>query len=205
MQTLETTQDILDWFEVLIGDATELSSSDELRLLQEVYDEVLRESEWEFLKKEATGSVAGTEIAEPEDFDRLLVEPYIYFGDNRNPFKGIPFGERRAYLNQNNFFYYNARLQKFVLTTSKSDTYSFDYIYVPPALNVETGGDASAPVFPKRFWWMLPHRMATDNDIINLSEKARSYARENAAIAAKKLADMQDWNGSISLYGTYGT
>ena len=94
-QELTTTQDILNWFEVLIGDATELSSTDELRLLQETYDEVLRYKEWEFLKKEATGSISGTDIAQPDDFDRLCVDPYIFLGDKYNPFQVVPFTERR--------------------------------------------------------------------------------------------------------------
>lgn len=205
MPTLETVDDIIEWFQTLIGDSTDLSSFDTLRLLQETYDDVLRKKEWEFLKKEATGSVSGTDIPEPDDFDRLLVDPYIYIGSYATPWKGIPFGERRSYVNQNNFFYYDARQQKFVLTRTKDDTYSLDYIYTPPALNTESGDDASAPVFPKRFWWMLPHKMATDNDIINLSEKARSYAQENQNIFENKLTDMADWSDSQSLYRTYGT
>lgn len=202
---LETTQEIITWFETLIGDATELSSADELLLLQETYDEVLRYKEWEFLKKEATGSIAGTDITQPSDFDRLLAEPVIYLGERYNPFQVIPFSERRLYTNQNQYFYYDARQEKFVCTSTKSDTYSFDYIYVPPALNVATGGSASAPVFPNRFWWLLAHKMATNSDIIEMSEKARSYAPENNAIYTNKLNDMAMWNDSISVYRSYGT
>ena len=202
---LTTTQDIITWFETLIGDATELSSEDELTLLQETYDEVLRFKEWEFLKKEATGSISGTDITQPTDFDRLCVEPVIYLGDKYNPHQVIPFTERRAYVGQNMYFYYDARQEKFVSRSTKDTTYSFDYIYTPPALNVATDGTASAPVFPNRFWYLLAHKMATSNDIINLSEKARSYAQENNAIYNAQLNNLATWSDSLSLYRSYGS
>lgn len=199
---LTNTQAILTEFETIIGDATELSSAEELELLNKIYFEVLRQKDWEFLKKESTGSVNGTDITQPADFSHLLTDPdpVIYLGENNNPFRVIPFSERRIYKNQNNFAYYDARQGKFVFLRSQNDDYSFDYIYVPPALDTTS----SNPVFPQRFWNMLPFFMASDNDFINLVEKARSYAGENRQRGEMLLRDMEMWNDKLSNYLTYG-
>lgn len=202
---LTTTQEILTKFEEYIGDATSLSTEQELALADKIYHNILEMHEWEFLKKEKTGSVNGTTIDQPDDFNRLTVEPYIYIGTNgRNPYKVIPFTERRLYTNQNNFAYYDARQEQFIFTRSVNDTYSFDYIYLPESLNLETDADAVAPVWPARFNYAIVHLMCTDSDIIELSEKARSYAPENTAKAEKVINDMRNWSDSISNYRTYG-
>lgn len=197
---MDSTQDIITAFELYIGDETELSSVEELALLQKVYNEVLASEEWEFLKKEATGTISGTYITQPTDFDRLTTDQNIYLGTAQRQFPVIPFSDRRKYINQNPFCYYDAKNQKFVFFLSQNDTYSFDYIYVPPALDTST----SNPVFPVRFYDMLYHKMCCDSDIINLSDKARSYAKENELRYLQILADMKSWNKKLSAFSTYG-
>ena len=46
--------------------------------------------------------------------------------------------------------------------------------------------------------------MCVDNDIIQLSDKARSYQAENQARAQKILTDMKIWNDGLSAYDNYG-
>lgn len=197
---MNSSQDIITAFELYIGDETELSSVEELALLQKKYNEVLASEEWEFLKKEATGSVSGTDITQPTDFDRMTTDQTVYIGSASQIFKVIPFTDRRKYTNQRGYFYYDAKNQKLVSTQSVTDTYSFDYIYVPTALDTTS----SNPVFPIRFYDMLYHAMCVDSDIINLSDKARSYAKENQAEYFRILADMKSWNKKISGFQTYG-
>lgn len=197
---MDSTQDIITAFELYIGDETELSSVEELALLQKKYNEVLASAEWEFLKKVATGSVSGTDITQPTDFDRMTTDQTIYIGSASQVFKVIPFTDRRKYVNQRGYFYYDAKNQKFVSTQSVTDTYSFDYIYVPTALDTTS----SNPVFPIRFYDMLYHAMCIDSDIINLSDKARSYAKENQIKYENILNDMRNWNIKISGFQTYG-
>lgn len=202
---LTTTQQILTKFEEYIGDATSLSTEQELALADKIYHNILEMHEWEFLKKEASGSVSGTTINQPADFNRLTVEPLIYIGDNgHNPYQVIPFTERRLYTNQNNYAYYDARVGQFVFTRSVNNTYSFDYIYLPESLNLETGNDAVAPVWPARFNYAIVHLMCTDSDIIELSEKARSYSPENMAKGMAIINDMRNWSDSLSMIRTYG-
>lgn len=197
---MNSSQDIITAFELYIGDETELSSVEELALLQKKYNEVLASEEWEFLKKVATGSIAGTDITQPADFDRMTTDQTIYIGSASQVFKVIPFTDRRKYTDQRGFFYYDAKNQKFVSTQSVSDTYSFDYIYVPSALDTTS----SNPVFPVRFYDMLYHAMCVDSDIINLSDKARSYAKENQAEYFRILTNMKSWNKKLSGFQTYG-
>lgn len=196
---LTTTQDIISKFELFIGDSTELSTTEEVDLVQKVCTKIYNSDEWEFLKKEATGTINGTEISQPSDFDRNLSVQRIYIGTNKREFIQVPFDRRREFDNQNGYFYYDARQGKFIFTVAQNDTYSFDYLYIPDAVDLVS----SNPVMPVRFYDMVYHAMCLDSDIINLSDKARSYAQVNEAKYASILADMQSWNKKISGYNTY--
>lgn len=199
---LLNTQQIIDKFEEYIGDGTVLSSEDEIELADKIYHEILGMHEWEFLKKEATGSISGTTIDQPDDFDRLTVDPIIYLGSNNRPVQVVPFTERRTYKNTNNKAYYDARQQQFVFMKEHNDTYSFDYIYLPESLSV--GEEGVSPIWLPKYNYAIVHLMCIDSDIIELSEKARSYAPENTAKAAAIIQDMRNWSDSLSNYRTYG-
>lgn len=196
---LATTSDIIQKFELYFGDETSLSSSEELDLLQKKYDDVLASEEWEFLKKEKTGTINGTDITQPTDFDRLTSDQNIYLGTALQQYPVVPYTGRREFNNQNGYFYYDAKNEKFVATTSQSNTYAFDYIYVPPALNTTN----SNPVFPTRFYDMLYQMMCVDADIVNMSDKARSYASLNQKMADETLASMKSWNKKLSAMNHY--
>lgn len=196
---LTITQDIISKFELFIGDSTELSTTEEVDLVQKVCTKIYNSDEWEFLKKEATGTINGTEISQPSDFDRNLSVQRIYIGTNKREFIQVPFDRRREFDNQNGYFYYDARQGKFIFTVAQNDTYSYDYLYIPETVDLVS----SNPVMPVRFWDMIYHGMCLDSDIINLSDKARSYAQVNEAKYASLLADMQSWNKKLSGYNTY--
>jgi len=197
---MNSCSDIIQTFSLYFGDETSLSSAEALALLQKKYNEVLMSAEWEFLKKVATGSISSTDITQPTDFDRLTTDQQIYIGSGYQNFKVVPFTSRRMYENQRGYFYYDAKNEKFVSTQSLNDTYSFDYIYVPPALDLVS----SNPVFPIRFYDMLYHAMCIDADIINMSDKARSYAKENQMKYENFLNDMKSWNIKLSGFQVYG-
>lgn len=197
---MNNCSDIVTAFGLYFGDETSLSTAESLALLQKKYNEVLMSADWEFLKKVASGSVSGTDITQPSDFDRLTTDQQIYIGSGSQNFKVIPFTSRRMYENQRGYFYYDAKNEKFVSTQSLSDTYSFDYIYVPPALDLVS----SNPVFPVRFYDMLYHAMCIDADIINLSDKARSYAKENQMKYDNFFNSMKSWDMKNSGFQTYG-
>lgn len=197
---MNNCSDIVTAFGLYFGDETSLSTAESLALLQKKYNEVLMSADWEFLKNTATGSISGTDITQPADFDRLTTDQQIYIGSGSQNFKVIPFTSRRMYENQRGYFYYDAKNEKFVSTVSLSDTYSFDYIYVPPALDLVS----SNPVFPVRFYDMLYHAMCIDADIINLSDKARSYAKENQMKYDNFFNSMRSWDMKNSGFQTFG-
>lgn len=197
---MNNSQDIITAFELYIGDETELSTVEELALLQKKYNEILMSEEWEFLKKTATGNISGTDITQPVDFDRMTSDQHIYLGSNENIYNVIPFTDRRKYRGLDTTFYYDALNEKFVSTKTLNDSYSYDYIYVPPALDLVS----SNPVFPIRFYPMLFQAMCIDSDIINLSDKARSYAGQNQQQYQSYLDSMKSWNKKLSGFNTYG-
>lgn len=197
---LQTTADIITKFGLYFGDETSLSSVESLDLCQKKYEEILESEEWEFLKKEATGSINGTDLSVPADFNRLTTDQTIYLGSNLSRRQVIPFTIRRDYHNQRGYAYYDARQSKLVFTATENDTYSYDYIFVPPALDLST----SNPVFPTRYYDMVYSAMLLDADIINLSNKARSYASLNKNMYESGLAEMKSWNKKLSAFNTYG-
>lgn len=201
------TSNIIDKFELFVGDTTELSSAEELDLLQKIYNQVLASHEWEFLKKEASGTLSTSlDYVTPATDLSHFIKNYdnkkvIFIGTNYEPYYIIPYNRRREYRNQTGFAYYDARQDRLTFTKQPAEAkaFEYDYIYVPSALDTTS----SNPVFPVRFWDLLYHGMCIDNDIIQMSEKARSYQAENLARYNQLLSDMRYWNDSISGYDTY--
>ena len=208
---LTNGQSIIDKFELYAGDETELSSAEELDLLNKKYFYVLNLHEWEFLKKEATGtlstSVDYVDIAvDHADFYSFAKnhdnnQKVVYIGDNYEPYEIIPFGNRRQYRNNQGYAYYDVRQKRLTFTKQPSvaDSYEFDYIYKPDDLTT-----ATAPVFPVNFWDAIYHAMLLDNDIIQMSDKARREYQENQQKFEEIMSSMYAWNASITNQDTYG-
>lgn len=201
-----TGQELLNKFHLYTGDQSDLSSDDELDLLNKVYDDVMQRRPWEFLKKSASGSISSdatsSYITVPADF-RYFIEnnqktdnssttynnaspKVIFVGSNYTPYQIVNFSDRRQYLNQTGFAYLSLTDGKIRFTATPVDsTYEFDYIKQWDALTTGT-----SPVFPTDFHDMLYQMMAVDSVIITLFDRARSYAVENqnaADDAFKKL------------------
>lgn len=215
-----TAAQIITNFELQVSDITELSSTEELMLLNRLYQTVCRDRAWEFLKTAVTGTIlqdsTGYYITPPTDF-AFFVENNNFtdnsIGINNNaapkvvfvitssgayqPYQVINFGDRRQYLNRSGFVYYDAANNIIRFTGSPiitGTTYEFDYIKVSAQLAL-----ADYPVFPGRFHDMLVFAMATDNEILQLSPKATSYAPENQAKYQQYLLDMQWWNSELQM------
>jgi hypothetical protein len=204
-----TATEIIAKFELYVDDTTELSSAEELALLNKIYYRVSSSRAWEILKKEASGTMASTTtITLPSDFEHFT-ENYGYT-DNQmtrnlntkgqvvfvggNPFFIVNWSDRKQYENNNGVCYLDIRnsVIKFPVAQSASATYSFDYKYTPTALTAGT-----SPVFPERFHDLFYHAMAVDDMIIQIFDKARSYARENEANYQSILGDMTFWNANL--------
>lgn len=208
-----TAAQIISLFEFLVDDSTELSSTDELALLNRVYKSVASERPWKILQKEASGTMASTTtIALPSDFE-FFVENYnltdnayssqinqkpcvVYIGSNYTPFYIVNWSDRRQYQNNNGVCYLDLAnsVVKFPYAQSSGQTYSFDYKYTPADLTT-----SDSPVFPARFQDLLAYAMAVDDAFIQQYPKNSSYAPENAGKYQKILSAMNYWDAQLNM------
>ena len=116
---MSTADQIIKKFELQVSDVTELSSAEELMLLNRIYQRVCDTRPWEFLKTNKQGTMSGSGvdgfyIAVPEDF-AYLYENYnwtdnsystqlnrapivIFVGTARSPYYVINYADRNQYL-----------------------------------------------------------------------------------------------------------
>ena len=210
-----TTTEIITLFELVVDDITELSTSEETALANRIYNRVCLSKVWEFLKTSATGTMSSdatsSYITIPSDF-AFFVEnnqytdnsiginnnaspKVIFIGTAHTPYQIINFSDRRQYLNQRGYAYLDVANSKIRFTaTPESTTYEFDYAKVPTALTSGT-----SPLFPSRFHEMISYGMASENDVLQLSDKAKSYRQENEARFNSYLQDMKYWDSMLQL------
>lgn len=194
-----TGEEIINKFHTYTDDQSELSSQEELDLLNNIYQDVYRYRHWEWLKTQKSGTLdsftsSDSHITLPADFIAFAenanstdnTEEYqgnaspkvIYIIDSFNnyvPFQIVNFSDRRRYLNQKGFAYLDLKNSKIVFTAKPDySSYEFDYIAKPTAL-----GLSDQPVFDSDFHQVLVHGMAIDHEIIQLFDRAHSYAPEN--------------------------
>lgn len=190
--------------ELYAGDETELSPVELLDLANKKYEEILDEQEWQFLRKTSTGTLSTTVnyIDTDDDFKNFTDDLVLYIGPDYEPYKIISAKYRRDYKDQDNVVYYDARQDRliFMLQPSEAKVYEYDYLYIPSDLDTSS----SNPVFPARFWDAIYHAMLLDNDIIQMSEKARTYSGENLEAYNSIMGRMKRWDMRLSAMNTYG-
>lgn len=210
---MSTAQELITTFELQVDDVTELSTAQELALFNRIYLRICRERPWEFLKTSATGTILndseGSYITVPSDFSFFAINrdytnnsisndydaenKVIFVGTNYQPYQIVNYSDRRQYRNNNGYAYLDLAQGKIRFTYPPVDTtYEFDYIKVPPVLAL-----SGTPVFPAQFHEMIPYMMATENDVLQISPKAKAYTKENLALYQAILLDMQYWNANL--------
>jgi hypothetical protein len=208
-----TTSEIISNFELYVDDSTELSVSEELALANKIYKKIFTSRQWEFAKKMASGSISGLEITLPSDFAYLYPNyqytdnsvgnngsssPIVIFiGTNYSPIKVVNFSDRRQYLNSVGYAYIDSRQGKLIFTAQPTETtYEFDYVFIPADLTV-----SDSPAVPAGFIDDISnaiyHGMAVDDMIIQLFDKAKSYADENKAQYDYYLRSMAFTNANL--------
>lgn len=205
-------EQIITTFELQVNDLTELSTSEELLILNRIYKRILSSKPWEFLKKVASGTISqdanGYYITLPADYQYITenaqytdnttewqgnnTPKVIFVGDNYSPVRVVNFSDRRQYRNTSGIAYVSLSENKIRFTSNpNATTYEFDYIYMPADLTI-----SDEPVFPTQFREFMAYGMAVENDILQLSEKARSYAKENEMRYITDLRNMEYWNAN---------
>lgn len=213
---MSLASEIITTFEVIVDDVTELSTTEELALLNRVYFRACTERPWEFLKTENSGTLSGSGsdgffITIPTDFSNFIEDDewtdntistqlnsspkVIFMGTDLAPYKIVNFSDRRKYLGDAGYAYLDLANDKIVFTgIPVSTTYTFDYIKVPAILTA-----SDTPVIPTRFQDLLAYGMAAENDVIQISPKAKSYKDDNMAMYNAYIIDMAFWNANLIL------
>lgn len=205
---MATGQQIINNFELQVDDTTELSSTEELALLNKVYQDVYSELPWEILKTEFSGTTSTTVpyVALPSDFQYLTVNsnyttsaepsfrPVVFVGESYSQYQVVSYSDRRQYRNQDGYCYIDIANMRLVFTSQPTAAVpiEFDYIKVPEALTL-----ATSPIFPERFHDMFQYAMAVEDSIIQQSDKAKSYKSENDKKYTETLNAMKYWNSNL--------
>jgi hypothetical protein len=202
-----TGSEIITKFRLQVDDQTELSSDEELDLLNDVYIETAFERPWNILKTSVNGTIVNNEIPLPADFayiynnrnfagkDTQSNLPVIFVGPTYNPYYIINFDERRQYRNTKGFAYIDYAQNKIVFTmTPDGSSYEFDYIKVPERLTLNT-----APVFPERFHKKFVYDMATQDSVIQMSDKIAELVSANRAESNRYRSNMEMWDSKLTI------
>lgn len=211
---MATAAQIITNFELQVSDVTELSSAEELYILNRVYNRVMSSRPWEILKTSVSGTMSGSGtdgmyITLPSDFAFFspnanytqnnyefqgnTAPVVIFVGTNRSPYYVVNYSDRVQYLGKTGFAYLDYANSKIVFTgTPTETTYLFDYIKVPATLTAGT-----SPIIPERFQDILVYGMATEDSILQLSPKATSYAAENQGRYESMMQDLAYWNSNL--------
>ena len=195
-----TAQQIIDFFHLLMDDTSDLSTAEELIVLNKIYKKICIKP-YEFLKVEEAGtlSASDTYVALPADFlmipDNIVDHDSpkkVYVGSDNRIYNVINFADRRSYKDTDGFCYIDFANQRLTFTLQpKAEAYSYDYIYIPADLAI---GDT--PVIPV-CQEVLAYGLATDSYIIQQFPKAQSYANENMAKFNSLLNDIDYYNSNL--------
>ena len=218
-----TGTQIITNFERQVDDITELSTAEELTLANRIWYRICRDRPWEFLKTNVTGSIVLDAVTGlyyitlPSNFGFLCSNAnytenfmenqsgkapvVIFVGTNYTPYQVINFSDRRQYRTKSGFCYVDVAGGKIWFTGNTAPvalTYDFDYCKVPAAITASTG-----PVVPANFEQpmgdAIMYGMATENDVLQLSDKAKSYLKENNALYQASMLDMQYINANLQM------
>lgn len=202
-----TAQDIITKFELQMDDSTDLSSDEELYLLNKVYRKICSDRPWEFLKKAYVGTTSGSVpyISLPSDFQYITQNynytdssyeasrPVVFIGSSLSPYQLVSWSDRRRY-SAGGYCYLDIANNRLYFTSQPSagQSIEFDYVASPTTLTL-----ADTPVIPERFVDMIYHAMCVEDNVIQQSDKAKSYAQENQQLYKSYFDDMCYWNANL--------
>ncbi len=183
-------EQIIAGFHRYVDDSTELSPAEDLALANKKLHELANDRGWEWCRKTLTATISSdtTFVTLPDDF-RFPVEDTehdlgfaFYIGESVYPI--FNYNQRMSHKGH---AYFDFGAKKLYLPTSHiTGAFQLDYYGEPDDLTLET-----YPPFRGGFHPIIYHMMAVDFEIMERSEKARSYRQENEAAIANYMEDMQ--------------
>lgn len=203
-----TKDDIIAKFNLFMDDSSDLSGAEESDLFDKHYRKVNTARLWEGTKAEGstTTSTSVPYVSLASDFLYLTANgnhtssseyasnPVVFRGSGYNKYEVVSWSDRRQYRGSDAHAwidYPNLRLY-FSKTPTVVESVEYDYHRQMPAL---AGGES--PWFPAEFHDVIYHMMCVDSFIIQQSDKAKSYQRENEKAAKDYLDQMAWWNSQL--------
>jgi len=192
-----TGEEIISLFNLLVDDSTELSSAEELDLLNASYQEVCDDRPWEFLKTEFSGTTDGTTVlALPSNFSYFIEmnddgEKIIWV--DGHSYLLINFSQRRQYKDQTGIAYFNGTNLYFIEAPSTGLEVLGDYIKTPDDLTT-----ATEPIFKASFHKMLAYKMAISDFIVQANLSDNNSIENNTALYRDYLSRMQYHNARLT-------
>jgi hypothetical protein len=205
---MSTKLETITKFNLYMDDTSELSSTEEGALYDKIYNKISTDRPWEGTKSSATGTLSTTlpYVSLPSNFAYLVSNqnysrsgeygagPAILVGTDYTPYKVVSWSDRRQYRDAEGYAYVdfaNSRLY-FTKQPTSALSYEFDYHAFPTAL---ANGDS--PWFPEQFHDVIYHGMCVDSFVMQQSDKAKSYAKENQQMYQEYLDKMAFWNAQL--------
>ena len=205
--------EILSRFEMYVDDNSELSSTEELALLNEKYHTLLADRTWNFNKTTTTStqSTSVPYVSLAADFSFLLPNynytemfasndqgsaPVVVFvGTDYTPYRVINWSDRRQYRNQDGYAYVDYPNTRLYFTLQPASAKSIEYDYYKAVSDLTT---SDSPAFPSEFHPIIYLDMALDDDIIQRYPKAESYLAENRAKRDEKYRQLAYWDSQFN-------
>lgn len=200
-----TTSEIIARYNLQVDDSSELSTDEEIALVNEVYIEVANDRPWEWLKAEYSGTTSGavSYIDLPADFKELSLnsdnEAIVFVGNEYSKYRVVPFSSRRDYRDQSGVCYIDMANKRLVFTLQPDagKPVEYDYIKIPATLD----SNDTPLVETDQFGKLIAYGMAAKFNNIELSEKGSSYQKENQTEYYRILSDerLTDANLKVQL------
>lgn len=197
-----TGTELIAKFNLQVDDSSELSDAETLELLNDVYQEVQDDRDWEWLRVTQTGTTSTTVpyIALPSDFKKLAVNKdnlsVIFVGTDYQEYTVVAYQQRREHIDQDGFCYIDIPNQRLYFTKQPTSALAVEYDYIKIATAILA---ATEPLFRDGFHKILAFGAGAKFNSIELSDKATSYRSENIAAYNDILSSLRLEDAQIKL------
>lgn len=189
---MTTAQDIIDEFDKLTDNMSELSTAQKLDLLNSKYQDVVNDRDWEWLRNTYEVTIENNQIAVPSGFrnfaenNKTKYRFGFWVGDSFYPIVNMQNRRTNTHMS-----YYDPSNGVIVLADGLSlngQTASFDGFVIPNELN---DLDDTINTFRSVYWKIISYLMATEHYLVDHTEKGRSQRDEYKELAQNILESMQ--------------